>query len=97
MSHSWEEMHENVEDRQPSGGKLHRRMESPFYRTVMEIRNEAGTVIGGILINELIPLTPTEMKDRSFLVGIYESEVPVVPKSRVKLKFEEQGPFPDED
>lgn len=95
MGLSWDEMHENAEDRQSSGGKLTRYKDGPFYISCMEVRNEFGTPIGELIIEELIPLQPTEIKDRVLRLGLWEKDLNKPEPPKVHLKFE-QGPFPDE-
>ena len=57
---SWDEMHENVEDRQSSGGKLRKAIRSPFHLICMDIKNDYGAIIGELVIEELIKLNPSD-------------------------------------
>lgn len=98
MGLSWDGMAEQADDRQPSGGKISRRMSGPFFILSMSVRNEYGTVIGEVVIEELIPLVPTAVKDRVIRAGIWEAEIVVKPTNTMtKLLSEGTDPFPDEE
>ena len=93
MSLGWDEMKEQADDKQTSGAKLRKAISGPFKITCMEVRNEFGTVIGELVIEELIRLT----RDDPWVVraGLWwaADQMPVAP--RKATSGESAGP--DED
>ena len=84
----WDEWGEQAEDRQSSESSLHKRVDYPFLLTYMKIRDEYGNLIGTLIIEELIALELTAIKD-----GVIRAAM----SFDFKQMREMADPFPDED
>lgn len=90
---SWEGLKEKVEDGQRSGGTVRKGTDYPFSYQAFDVRNEFGTIIGEMVIEELIPLKPTGFASTAIRGGIRWAET----EKHNVVEVKQDGAFPDED
>jgi len=103
---SWDDLHEQAEDKQASGGKVKKFIDGPFLVSIFRVRDEAGNLLGELTISELTVTKPTAIADKCYRVKVRDrfsevvkkvEEEDIAKKMLGKMRRERNDGFPDED